>query len=196
VTREFGAAPAGHASAGLTLIELLVGMVLGLVGAAAMTALLRVGVAAWMRAGAAAEVTTEVADGVDQLVRDVRLAGYDPTASASPGLTLVAADRIELTADLDGDGTIDASSEEHVAYRVAASSRSLQRVVGAQSLPIVSDVAAGGLVLGYFDRAGTRLDPAAAGTAAATRVVTIDLTATPRGRPAVHVSAGARLVNR
>lgn len=184
------------ATAGLTLVELLVGMVLGLVGAAAMTALLRVGVAAWTRAGATADVTSEVADGVDQLVRDVRLTGYDPTARASPGLTLVAGDRIEMTADLDGNGTIDATSEERVAYRVAPSSRSLQRVVGAQSLPIVSDVATGGLVLGYFDRTGARLDPAAAGTAAATRVVTIDLTATPRGRPAVRVSAGARLVNR
>jgi hypothetical protein len=182
--------------AGLTLVELLVGMTLALVGAAALTALLRTGVAAWTRAGADTEAAREVADGVDQPVRDVRLAGYDPTAAALAGLTVVAADRIEVTADLDGDGAIDATSEERVGYRVATSSRSLQRIVGTQSLPIVSDVAAGGLALAYFDAAGTRLDPAAATTAAATRVVTVDLTATPGGRPAVRVAAGVRLVNR
>ena len=182
--------------AGLTLVELLVGMALALVGAAAMTALLRTGVAAWTRAGADAESASEVADGVDQLVRDVRLAGYDPTATAHAGMTVVAADRIEVTADRDGDGAIDGTSEERVAYRVATSSRSLQRIVGTLSLPIVSDVAADGLVLAYFDATGARLDPTAGATAAATRVVTVALTATPRGRPAVRVTAGVRLVNR
>ena len=182
--------------AGLTLVELLVGMMLGLVGAGAMTMLARVGVAAWTRAGADAEVATEVADGVDQLVRDVRIAGYDPTGGAHAGLAIVAADRIEITADLDGDGAIDAASEERIGWRVATGSRSLQRIVGAQSLPIVSDVSAGGLALAYYDGAGTRLDPAAAATATATRVVTVELTATPRGRPATRVAGGARLVNR
>ena len=182
--------------AGLTLVELVVGMALALVGAAALTALLRAGVAAWARAGASAETASEVADGVDQLVRDLRIAGYDPTGAAHAGLTVVAADRVEMTADLDGNGAIDASSEERIGYRVAAASRSLQRVVGAQSLPIVSDVAAGGLALAYFDRDGARLDPAAAATAAGTRVVTVALAATPRGRPAVRVNGGARLVNR
>jgi type IV pilus assembly protein PilW len=181
--------------AGLTLVELLVGMTLALVGTAAMTALLRSGVAAWTRAGANAEAAAEVADGVDQLVRDVRIAGYDPTGAAHAGLTVVAADRIEVTADLDGNGAIDAASEECVGYRIATSSRSLQRIVGAQSLPIVSEVSAGALTLAYYDAAGTRLDPAVAATAAATRVVTVELTATPRGRTA-RATAGVRLVNR
>lgn len=182
---------------GMTLVELLVGMTLGLVGAAAMTALLRVGTAAWERAGADAEVATEVAGAVDQLTRDLRIAGYDPEAAGIAGLTLTEAARVEMTADLDGDGAIDPDSDERIGYRWSAASGSLLRVVGRQSLPILSDVASDGFRLAYFDHDGARLDPADAATGAVTRVVTVELTTAARGRRAsVHVSGGARLVNR
>lgn len=180
---------------GATLIELLVGMVLGLVGVAAMTALMRVGVAAWERAGATAEMASEATAAVDQLTRDIRIAGYDPTGAGVVPLTVTAADRLVMTADLDGNGTIDTNSEEQIGYRVAAGSRSLQRVVGQQSLPILSDLAANGLRLGYFDQAGALLDPDDPATAAATRLVTVDLVTTPSQQPPVHVSGGARLLN-
>jgi len=186
----------GDARTGMTLVELLIGMTLGLVGVAALTALLRAGVAAGTRAGADAETAIEAAAAVDQLVRDVRIAGYDPTGAGIAAFTVLAADRVELQADLDGNGTIDAGSDERIGWRVATSSRSLQRVVGAQTLPILSDVAAGGFRLAYLDADGTSLDPTVAATGAATRMVEVDLTAAPSGRPAVHVHGGARLVNR
>lgn len=182
---------------GLTLVELLIGMVLGLVGVAAMTVVLRVGRAAWERAGAGAEVAAEVAGAIDQVTRDLRQAGYDPTGAGVAGLTVVASDRIELTADLDGNGAIDPDSEERVGYRVTTSSGSLQRVVGRQTLPILSDVASGGFRLGYLDADGGALDPSAATTAARTRMVTVDVTTVARGPVGgVRVSGGARLVNR
>jgi prepilin-type N-terminal cleavage/methylation domain-containing protein len=184
-------------SRGLTLVELLVGMVLGLVAAAAMTALLRSGLAAWERAGAHAEVETEVAAAIDQVTRDLRLAGYDPRAAGIAGLTITEAARLELTADLDGNGAIDTDSEERIGYRVATSSSSLQRVVGRQSLPILTDVAASGLRFTYFDAAGNPLAPTAAGTAANTRFVTVDVTTLAHPpQPAVRLGGGARLGNR
>ena len=184
-------------SGGMTLVELLIGMTLGLVGAAGMTALLRVGTAAWERAGANAEVAIEVAEAVDQLIRDLRSAGYDPAAAGIAGLTVTATDRLELTADLDGNAAIDPASEERIGYRCSAANGSLQRVVGRQSLPILSDVASGGFRLTYFDRDGARLDPADPATSAATRLVTVDLATAPHGgRAVVRISGGARLVNR
>lgn len=180
---------------GFTLVELLVGTALGLVAAAAMTALVRVGVAAWERAGTQAERALEIAAAADQLARDLRVAGYDPAGAGLSALTLTADDRIEITADLDGDGVIDPTSEERIGYRVATSSRSLQRVVGVQTLPILADV--GAFALAYRDADGVALDPAATATAAATRVVTFSLTTTDadRRRP-LHVAGGVRLLNR
>jgi type IV pilus assembly protein PilW len=179
---------------GLTLVELLIGMVLGLVAAAAMTALVRVGVAAWERAGADSERALELAAAVDQLARDVRIAGYDPTDAGLGALTVTAHDRLEITADLDGDGTIDPNSEERIGYRVAPSSRSLQRMVGAQTLPILADVTA--FALAYFDANGVLLDPGDSTTAAATRLVTVGVTTSKPGRHPLRVDGGARLVNR
>lgn len=180
---------------GFTLVELLVGMVLGLVAAAAMTALVRVGVAAWERAGAQAERALEIAAAADQLARDLRVAGYDPAGAGIAALTLTAGDRVEIAADLDGNGVIDTTSEEQIAYRVAPSSRSLQRVVGAQTLPILAEVS--GFSLAYRGADGVPLDPAAAATAAATRLITFSLTTTDtdRRRP-LHVAGGVRLLNR
>ncbi len=190
------AASSRRDTGGMTLVELLVGMLLGLVAAAAMTMVLRVAAAASTRAGSEAERAIEAAAALDQLVRDVRVAGYDPRGIGIAPFTLTAADGLELQADLDGDGAIDASSEERITYRVAASSRSLQRVVGTQSLPILSDVASDGLRLAYADGDGTELDPSAATTGAAARLVTVDLTTTPAGAAALHLHGGARLVNR
>jgi hypothetical protein len=162
-----------------------------------MTALLRVGVAAWERAGARAEMAVEVAGAVDQLTRDLRIAGYDPQAVGFAGLPLTASDRLELAADLDGNGAIDPDSEEHIGYRWSAASGSLLRVVGRQALPILSDVASGGFRLAYFDRDGARLDPADPATGAATRVVTVELATVADDRHgAVRVSGGTHLVNR
>ena len=167
-----------------------------LVAAAALTVILRAGLAAGIRAGGDAEAAIEASAALDQLVRDLRIAGYDPAGAGIAPFALTAADRVEIQADLDGSGTIDASSEERVAYRVATSSRSLQRVVGTQSLPILSDVSSGGLGLVYRDATGTALDPTATTTRTAARLVEIDLTTAPPGRPVVRLHGGASLVNR
>ncbi|MEB2284657.1 MAG: hypothetical protein B6D46_01420 [Polyangiaceae bacterium UTPRO1] len=181
---------------GMTLVELLVGMMLGLVATAALGVVLRAGLAASLRAGADAEVAIETAAAVDQLVRDLRSAGYDPRGAGFPAFRLTAADRVELQADLDGDGAIDGNSEERVAYRVAVASRSLQRIVGAQSLPILADVESSGLRLAWFDAAGNALDPDDSATAEAARFVAIEIAATPSGRPVARLHGGAQLRNR
>ncbi|MCC6849148.1 MAG: prepilin-type N-terminal cleavage/methylation domain-containing protein [Deltaproteobacteria bacterium] len=181
---------------GMTLVELLVAMVLALGATAALGVGVRAGLAAGLRAGTDAEAAIETAAALEQLTRDLRAAGYDPRGAGFPPFTVVAADSVELQADLDSDGAIDATSEERVAYRVAASSRSLQRIVGAQSLPILSEVASGGLRFAWLDAAGATLDPDDPATAAAARLVAIDLAATPPGRPVVRVHGGVRLLNR
>lgn len=181
---------------GMTLVELLVGMGVGVVAAAALAILLRTGLAASVRAGGDAETAIETAAALDQLVRDLRVAGHDPAGAGFTPFTVAAADGVDLQADLDGDGAIDASSEERIAWRVVAASRSLQRVVGSQSLPILTDVASDGLRLAWLDATGTALDPADPATGAAARLVTVELVATPPGRPTVRVHGGTRLVNR
>jgi prepilin-type N-terminal cleavage/methylation domain-containing protein len=99
--------------AGMTLVELLIGMMLGLVGAAALTALLRAGVAAGR-----VPARRRVGDRDAPRRRSARprraVAGYDPTGAGIAAFAVVAADRVEIQADLDGNGTIDAGSDERI----------------------------------------------------------------------------------
>jgi len=182
--------------AGMTLIELLVGVALSLGAIVATGALLSSGAAARARAATGAEAFVEVAEAVDQLVRDVRIAGYDPTTRANAGLTHAGATLIELTADLDANGSIELDSAEHITYRPSVAGDSLQRVVGSQSMPIVSNLAPGGFRLRYFDASGTEIDPTLPEATASIRFVTCDLATSPvRPLPGVRLSGGARLLN-
>ncbi len=183
-------------SSGLTLVELLVGVVLGLAVITAVAALLSSGTAARARAAAGGEVFAEVAEAVDQLVRDVRLAGYDPAGQSNAGIVHAEAAAIELTADLDADGSVDLDSEEHITYRPSTAGGSLQRIVGRQSMPIVSNLAPGGFRLRYFDVAGVEIDPTLPAALAAVRYVTCTLnTQAVRPLPGVRLSGGARMLN-
>jgi len=181
----------------MTLVELLVGVVLGLGAITAMGTLLASSIAARARAATGAERFVEVAEAVDQLVRDVRIAGYDPTARSSAGLVRAGIALIEMSADLDANGSIDLDSDEHITYRPSVAGDSLQRVVGRQSMPIVSNLAPGGFRLRYFDATGAEIDPALPGALASIRVVTCTLvTRAVEPLPGVRLSGGARLLNR
>jgi type II secretory pathway component PulJ len=183
--------------AGLTLVELTVATALALAMLATLTALLAVIVRARGRAGEVAETMVGLAGTIDQIARDVRLAGYDPVARGITGIVTPTAQSVVLRADLDGSGDIDASSEEQITYRLNAAGDTLQRLVGQQNLPLLSDVAPGGLRLHYFDAAAAELDPSAPDAPDRVHLITIELalraTAT---HAALRMLGGARLLNR
>jgi Tfp pilus assembly protein PilW len=186
-----------RAPTGVTLIEVLIGLVLGLGALAALTALVSGSLAARARAGAGAEALAATASAIDQIVRDVRLAGYDPLERGLAGMVAAAPASLVLQADLDGDGTIDGSSEERVTYRSSTATGSLLRIVGTQTMPLLSNLAPGGFRLRYFDASGSELDPATPAATDAIRAVTVDLQTLPNGTiPGVRMGGGARLLNR
>ena len=106
--------------AGMTLLELTVASALALAAVAALTALFLVVLRARGRAGEAAETVVSLAGTIDQIARDVRLAGYDPSARGLAGIVTPTAQSVVLRADLDGSGDIDTSSEEQITYRLNA----------------------------------------------------------------------------
>lgn len=182
---------------GLSLVEVLIGLALGATALAALGGLLAASAAARTRAGARAEGLAAAAAAVDQITRDVRVAGHDPRRRGVHGILEATSTSLALEADLDGDGGVDPHSEEHVGYRLSAAGESLSRVVGAQAMPIVSELAPNGFLLRYFDATGAELDPARPQSADAVRLVTVDLAVRPAGtRETLHVLGGARLLNR
>lgn len=193
--------PMSHAADGAngaTLVELIVGTALGLLVMLGLTSLLSVTLAARARAADRCEATTALAGAIDQITRDVRLAGFDPEARGVTALAGASATSIVIAADLDGNGSIDTASEEQVGYRLSGSGGdTLQRTVGRQSLPLLSELAVGGFRLRYLDGDGAELDPGAPDALAGVRAVTVELALhATRAHGALRMKGGARLLNR
>jgi type IV pilus assembly protein PilW len=56
---------------------------------------------------------------MDIMIRETRMAGYDPTGTANAGIVAANAASLTITEDLDGDGSI--SSDESITYSLADS---------------------------------------------------------------------------
>jgi Tfp pilus assembly protein PilW len=189
---------AADVETGATLVELIVGTALGLLVMLGLTSLLSVTLAARARAADRGAAVTALAGAVDQIARDVRLAGFDPEARGVAALADASATSLVIAADLDGSGSIDTASEEQVGYRLSgAGGDTLQRIVGRQTLPLLSELAADGFRLRYLDSGGAELDPGAPGALAAVRAVTVELALrATRAHGALRMNGGARLLNR
>lgn len=169
--------------AGTTLAELATA--LGLASALAVAAVSAT--ATTLRLLARSAVRLEADDiaqlAIEAFVFDARRAGFDPRAAGFEPVLEATPTRVGLQTDLDGDGLVDAASEEVTAYACDVPGRRLSRVLGSQSLPLANDVVACGLT--YADETGAVLPAPSAGLDAATRrrvrVVTLDVALRPPG---------------
>lgn len=186
-----------HDARGATLAELLVGAGLGLVILALLTAAVAVGSRLARAAGARGEAEDTAQLAVEAFLFDVRRAGFDPAGVGVVALSEALPDRVELAADLDGDGIVDAASEEVTAHVCATGLGRLSRIIGRQSMPLADGVTA--CTFRYLDAAGVPLPLPPAGLPAAgralVRAVAFDLVLTPSGlagRAERHVTAALR----
>jgi hypothetical protein len=106
---------------------------------------------------------------VDVLTRELRLAGFSGAGELRPGVTVAEAERVEVVADLNGDGDTN-DAHEQITYLYDAATRLLMRGTGGGSpQPFVADVPAGGLRFTYYDATGGEIVPGVAGLSVAER---------------------------
>ena len=178
-----------RASRGATLVELLIGAVLSLLVLGACTGALGAAGRLLAALGSRAEVEDTAELAMEAFRFDVRRAGFDPAGAGIEALPAAAADRLTLAADLDGDGVLDASSEEITQWVCATSPPHLSRLIGAQSLPVAAPVER--CELHYLDGAGVDLPVDAGGLSASDRArvrrVVLELAVEPAGGGAAAV---------
>ncbi len=173
---------------GLTTVELLIGSALGVLVLALLTAGTAVG--ARLLAGVTGRGELEdVADlTVDAFRFDLRRAGFSPAGTIVDPIPTARTDRITVRADLDGDGAVDPNSEETVSIACQVTSARVARIVGAQTLPLASDVIA--CTLRYFDDTGAEMVVPNAGLATAARdrirAVALDFDVQPSPQQRTH----------
>jgi len=147
VTRQ-----SSESSRGFSLVELLVALGLGLAIAISAVAAVATGLRALARLALRAEAEDVLTLGLEAFMLDVRRAGFDPRATALPAIVDATASRLALQADLDGDGLVDATSEESTAIACDVPGGRVSRIVGSQSLPLANGVVA--CTLEYADASG------------------------------------------
>jgi hypothetical protein len=111
----------------------------------------------WGAARVEAQQSARIA--LERMQKELREAGYDPTAVGIDAVVAAEPARVVFQRDLDGDGLVDPTSER-VAYVLRPGDSVLRRDAGAGAQPIINDVRR--FRLTYFDRAGhATIDPAA-----------------------------------
>ena len=168
---------------GAALVEQLVGTMLALLVLGTLVAVVGTGTGLLLAAAARGEVEDTAQLVVEAFTFDVRRAGYDPAATSVAPVNEARTDRLTLAADLNGDGTVAATSEETTTYVCAA--QQVSRIIGRQSLPLAGGVLACGL--SYLDATGLPLAVPSTGLDALDRsrirAIGLDLTLRQRGTP-------------
>lgn len=140
---------------GFTLVEVMIALLLSGIVIASVYSAFQSQQNSYLAQEQTAQMQQNVRIGLDMLVRDIRLAGYNPTEGAGSGFILAdnfngtavatSATQIAFTADLDDDGTIDTVAQdadgngtiemadmEQIAYRLNGTNlQRYSRVTGA-----------------------------------------------------------------
>ncbi len=184
-------ARAGRAG-GATLLELMVGTALALLVLGACVGSVAAAARLVVAAGARAEAEDTAQLATEAFRFDVRRAGWDPGLAGIDALAVAASDQLALHADLDGDGVLDASSEEVTRWVCATGPPRLSRIIGAQSLPVAAPVTH--CAFRYLDAAGMTLPPPSSGLGTGERVrvrrIALDIAVAPTGggAPAIRTA--------
>jgi type IV pilus assembly protein PilW len=157
---------------GFTLMELLVATAISMVILGAIAGTFMTQTKFYNAQEQINEMQQNARAAIDLLNRDIKLAGYDPTDAAVLGLTYSASE-LRIRADLNGDGVVNDSSDEHVIYTFDSANKQIKRTygfVGATPEVLASNIES--FTFGYLDSSGT-----ATTSTASIRQVSLSITA-------------------
>jgi type IV pilus assembly protein PilW len=178
---------------GFSLIEMLIAMTVGLVVLGAMYNVFTIQNKAFGNQEEIVAMQQGVRAAMDMLAREVGMAGYDPalvnsdanSANDFSGVT-VSASQLQIRADLDGNGAIDATSQENTVYIFDAANKRITRNIGAGAQPFAENIDA--FTFEYLDGSGS-----VAAAAADVRRIRITITGrTARPDPSYSPNGGYR----
>ncbi len=180
---------------GFTAIEMLISMAILSLTLASIYSLYISFVQQCTRESVKINVQQRVRSGLDMMIRDIRMAGLDPSATGDFGIVAATSQRIQFTADRDMDGElddadtsdgIDVQDIEHIAYEYDGTQNLSLNLYKADGTLVFSDrvvTNVTGLTFTYFDSANV-----ATSTAEDIRTVDIQMTVEKPSGKGVQVS--------
>lgn len=102
---------------GFTLIEVVIGLTICLILMGVTVSIFNVQRESYNLQEQVTEMQQNVRATMDMMVREIRMAGYDPTGSGFTGIGTNTSTFLQILADIDGNGTTTAGSNEEITYR-------------------------------------------------------------------------------
>jgi type IV pilus assembly protein PilW len=133
-----------RASAGFTLIEMLIALAIGSVLLASVYTFYINQKRLYDMREQVAEMQQNARAGIALMVRDIRMAGYNPLGVPGIGIRTATADMLRITMDLNGDGDTDDANED-ITYALydSADDGDLdlgRQAAGGQNTPVAENI--------------------------------------------------------
>lgn len=149
---------AWRSAGGVSLAELLVSLAVLALLFAGVFGILHGSLRAYGWGAARVEAQQSARVALERMAKELREAGYDPTAAGIAPIVAAATDRVTFQRDLNGNGVID-PTRERVTFLVRPGETVLRRDAGGGAQPLAEGVRR--FALTYYDRAGAETaDPA------------------------------------
>lgn len=170
---------------GFTLIELLIAMAIAGIVLGTITSTFIVQRKSYDVEEQITEMVQTARAAMDMMSREIRMAGYDPTAAGFDGIPYNAS-QLQIVADLDGDGDTD-DANENIIYAYYDATDQIKRKTGSGSFqPFAENIQT--LTFAYLDSAGSTTT-----TTANIRQIQITITArTSKADPDYSANGGYR----
>ncbi len=156
---------------GFTIVELLVGLAIGLILLGVAVKIFLVQQRAYNVQEQLAEMQQNIRSAMDMIVRETKMAGYDPTGASFDGIGNNSnATSIQILADLDGDGLTTGTNED-ITYTYDAGNLQIERDTGGGGQPLAENITV--FTFSYLNADGV-------GTTTSTAIRQIEITITGR----------------
>ncbi|MDP6395421.1 MAG: prepilin-type N-terminal cleavage/methylation domain-containing protein [Desulfobacterales bacterium] len=174
---------------GFTLVELLVAMAVTLIVVAALVSVFTVQNKYFTRQSEIVEIQEDVRSGLQMMISELTMAGYDPTKTSGAGMISADTNIIQFSQDLEGNGDI-LDPHEDIEYTYDAIDQQLTR----NSQPLAENIQA--LAFKYYDENNVELTsgpPLIPADLANVRRIVVTLTAVSRDGDRIRtLSSGVR----
>lgn len=182
---------------GFTLIEMMISMAIGLVILTAIAGTFTVQTRQNSAEEQVGQMQQNVRAALDLMIREIQMAKYNPNATAFPAGTYgvtYSASQLQIQADMDGNGSLDAASSgsvENIIYAYDSVNQRITRQLGSSGTAQILADNVTAFTVSYFDADGNAVT--SAGNSGSIRKVTISIGArTSKPDPSYPSNGGYR----
>ncbi len=123
---------------GFTIVELLVGLAIGLILLGVAVKIFLVQQRAYSVQEQLSEMQQNIRAAMDMIVKESKMAGYNPTGASFNGITYDTS-QLRILADIDGNGTTTGTNED-ITYTYDAGNLQIERDTGGGGQPLAENI--------------------------------------------------------